>query len=389
MEKNRKAFRKIKRFLERLYVTYYSLLHPMKKQVLFESFSGKQYSDNPRAISEKLHQLYPDYTIYWKLNNKNDKFGIIPRYVKFVPDEAFAFFRFNYLKVLAESFCYVTNEALEEGMPKLKKHYFLAVWHGDKPIKKIAADLKNYSGKPAESKLADLMISGCNYGEKILKSAFMYSGPFLTIGQPRSDVLLSNSYGFKEVIRKRLGLEKDVKYLLYAPTFIDNKNHEAQFNSELSISKTIKTLEKKTAHRWLALSRSHSAAYGGIQYTEEDKKYIIDVSDYPDIAEILLVSDMLITDYSSTPGDAALIGVPSIFFQSQPCTRPTYIKMEESPFWTAHSQEELEQIINQMNDESIKQNCEDILSFYGNKESGNASVVIADLINKWYEDHFE
>ena len=60
MGNSKKILRAVKHSLERTYVSIYSLSHPIKKQVLFESFSGKQYSDNPRAISEKLHDLYPE-----------------------------------------------------------------------------------------------------------------------------------------------------------------------------------------------------------------------------------------------------------------------------------------------------------------------------------------
>lgn len=55
--------RLVKYFFEKVYYLTYSCFHKMEKKVLFQSFDGKQYSDNPRAISEKLHELFPDYKI--------------------------------------------------------------------------------------------------------------------------------------------------------------------------------------------------------------------------------------------------------------------------------------------------------------------------------------
>lgn len=380
----KKTLRTVKHALERAYVFTYSITHPIKKQVLFESFSGRQYSDNPRAISEKLHELYPEYTIYWKFNSDGDKYGIIPSYIRKIPQEKTGAFPFEYLKVLATSCCFVTNEALDAGMPKREGQFFVCTWHGERGFKKVAYDLEGFSGKLVEDELADVCIVGSTYGESLFRTAFRFSGEIINQGTPRDDVLVRNNGDERVSVLKQLGLSSDCKYILYAPTFKDNKNHEAQFNEELSLSRTIDALEKRTACKWKALSRAHSAAYGGIKYTEEDANRVVDVSDYPDMSDVLLIADALITDYSSSPGDAALRNIPVFLFHNEPYTRPLYFEIEDSPFWVAHNQEELERIISGMTENRIKENCQAILKFYGTNETGEASAYIANRINQEY-----
>ena len=88
---------KVKYFFVDLYYWFYSRFHKIEKKVLFQSFAGKQYSDNPRAISEKLHEMFPEYKIIWKLDEKKDKYKVLPNYIEFVPDEKCKFFPFQYL----------------------------------------------------------------------------------------------------------------------------------------------------------------------------------------------------------------------------------------------------------------------------------------------------
>ncbi len=376
--------RLVKYLFEKVYYLTYSRFHKMEKKVLFQSFDGKQYSDNPRAISEKLHELFPDYKIVWKLDNKNDKYGIIPDYVSFIPDEKIKAFPFKYLGELSRSCCMVTNDAIVASSPKRKGQFFISTWHGDRAFKKVLAALPEHKGIPLEDKYADICVAGSKYGENQFRTAFLFTGEIFTHGTPRDDILVNNSSNDRKIVLEKLRLSPLFKYLLYAPTYKDNSNKTAQFNEALSLSRTLSSLQKATGYEWKALSRAHSAAYGGIKYNDEDSDLIIDVSDYPDMSDILLIADMLITDYSSSPGDAALRNIPIILFQNEEYSRPLYFKMEESPFFVAKTQKELEDLIVSLTEERIRENCKQILEFYGTYESGQASELIAKRINEEY-----
>ena len=76
--------------------------------------------------------------------------------------------------------------------------------------------------------------------------------------------------------------------------------------------------------------------------------------------------------------------IPIILFQNEEYSRPLYFKMEESPFFVAKSQLELESIIESLNKEKINENCKQILDFYGTYESGKAAEFLAKRINDEY-----
>jgi CDP-glycerol glycerophosphotransferase len=106
------------------------------------------------------------------------------------------------------------------------------------------------------------------------------------------------------------------------------------------------------------------------------------------MADLLLVSDMLITDFSSSAGDFALMNKPVILFQSDKedyieNSRQLYFSMDSTPYFIAETQDELESIVSGLTDEAVSENCQAILNFYGAYETGKASEVIANRIIEW------
>ena len=101
MKKN--TFRKqLRNIINKYYTCYLGIGKKIQKKIIFSSFDGKQYSCNPRAISERMHELFPDYKIVWYL--KYDvKYNLLPDYVKIVQSKK------EYLKEMASSFCIISN----------------------------------------------------------------------------------------------------------------------------------------------------------------------------------------------------------------------------------------------------------------------------------------
>ena len=65
--------------------------------------------------------------------------------------------------------------------------------------------------------------------------------------------------------------------------------------------------------------------------------------------------------------------------------RTFYFNIDESPYFVAENQEQLEQILNDLTEDKVKQNCLDILKFYGDCESGKASLAVAQIVKDWIE----
>ncbi len=352
------------------------------KTVLFESFSGASYSDNPRAISEALHKVAPEVDIVWAL--KNPKKSTAPEYIRKISRTDI----FSYYKEYANADVYVTNMEFMD-LPKKKNQYYIQTWHGDRAFKKVLWDSDYQINKPNESKegVCDLAIAGSKYGVRQYRSAFLYNGEVLEVGTPRDDRLVNPSIEEIKNIKKKLGIGENTRVLLYAPTLrrkaVSEKTEQEIQN--IDIEKTLNALEEKFGCKWVCFVRAHIAVSGisGVKYSDK----IINVTDIEDMADLLLISDMLITDYSSSAGDFALLNRPIILFQSDikqyiERDRNFYFNMEDSPYYIAENQQELENIIYKLNEEDVTENCKAILDFYETNETGKASETVAKIIKE-------
>lgn len=377
--------RKIHTYLQKVYVFTYGRFHKIEKKVLFESFGGKQYSDSPRAISEKLHKIYPEYQIVWKLNrNFKDKYNIVPNYIKVISTEK------EFLKELATSMCYVTNENMEPQKYKRRKQLFIQTWHGDRGFKKILYEtwLKRKRPIPiTDNKVTDFCVAASEYGENMYRDAFNYQGNIMKVGMPRNDKLVKIEKDEIEKVKKSLGIPNNMKILLFAPTFRDNISLKQEVL--IDIDRILQILEQK-GEEWMCLVRAHSTSKG--LNVKDNNQRIVNVTDYPDMADLLLISDMLITDYSSSAGDFILMRKPvilAVFDYKEYIENSRNLKfpIEDSGFIIAYNQKELENIIATKNLNDYYESCERVKTFYGIVETGEASRQICDEINKFAKLH--
>ena len=380
------ALKKIKRTMRKFIVNSISYMNRVhSNQVFFSSFTGT-YSDNTKAISEALHNLVPDITIVWALKNNNGpNDNQIPDYVKVINQDSV----YQFYKAVSSSKVWVSNYSFPY-IRKKKEQFFVQTWHGDKAFKVILKD----ACKPGEDRFVsesidgycDLAIAGSDYGEKQYRSAFLYKGKILKVGTPRNDILVRNSENQKKQVRTKLGLTNE-KVLIFAPTFRNEfqLKHTSQKIEHIDIPRILKLLEKKTGERWICLLRAHPSM-AGLSGVDQNKS-IVNATGYPDMAELLLASDMLVTDYSSCAGDFALLHRPIVLFQNDRADyikndRAFYFNMDESPYIIAQNQAEFEDIIEHHTKKDFEKNCIDILDFYGDHESGNASRAVAEIIAK-------
>ena len=114
---------------------------------------------------------------------------------------------------------------------------------------------------------------------------------------------------------------------------------------------------------------------------------LMDVTAWPEMSELLLVTDMLVTDYSSCGGDFALLRRPVFLYHADVedylrQSRSFYFDVEKSPFLVAHSQAELERLIDETGPEQARENCEALDRFFGTTETGHASEAVCRYIDR-------
>lgn len=342
--------------------------------VLFSSYSGRSYSDNPMCISEALHQVCLDAQIFWQLKKGTFLDGI-PDYVKVIPAHSL-----RALKAYSTARVFVDNINRPHYMLKFPGQYYIQTWHGDRGFKKVLFDMGTNERFP-DGEQMDLAISGSDFGSRVYRSSLKYKGEVLEIGCPRNDILVKNPPETSAQVRRELGIPEDVSILMYAPTF-RNKIAGSKISALLSLETLRTHLESVTGEKWICLSRGHMLTKG------VNSDAAIDVSSYPDTSKLLLITDMLISDYSSIAGDFMLLGRPAIFYQPDLqdylSERGLYFNPDESPLVVAHNEEELLDIIATPRDWA--QNCRDVLDFFGTHETGRASEIIAERISAVLKD---
>lgn len=375
----------VKVYLARWLLMLMGIFCKSEKKVIFNSFSGEQYSDNPRAISEKMHELYPDYKLVWVWNKEQDVYHMIPDYVKTVHSGTW-----EYYKEFATSCAFALNVALRPCFYKRKDQFFIQTWHEDRAFKKVlyedAEDSGQIGGMPITDKRdTDLCVAGSQGGIARIRRSFLYEGEILALGTPRNDKLVIRDLENEKKTRERLNLSEDTKVLLYAPTFRDNGTdiQDVQVDLQEVLSRL-----SRDGKKWICLLRAHTGVEK-LQYAYDGESYR-DVTQYPDMADLLAIADFLITDYSSSAGDFVLRRKPIVLAafdkdEYMKHCRRFAVDIEEPGFIVAKSQRELNHVLDTYTEADYAESCERVLRFYGEQETGRSAEEICRRIHAFYE----
>lgn len=355
-------------------------LFGVKNKVVFVSFNGRTYSDNPKAISKKLSEIAPDIEQIWLFRNVSRSSKSLPNYLKPVKKNSI-----RSLYDQATAMVWVDNFAKPAWIYKSSDQIYVQTYHADRGFKKINLDNPNNSKKKIiESQKCDLMLSGSKYFEKHHISSFDFKGEVLKYGSPRCDILVNR--GSSQMIKENLDILNTDKILLYAPTYRSGSATSEYLNNS-QIKNILDSLEDKTKCKWKCLIRLHVLSYNHDDFKDHR---IMDVSDYEDMADLLLISNILITDYSSCAGDFILLNRHVILYQPnsenyRSNERELYFDIGLSPFITAKSYSQLLSIIINLDDINASENCKEIRDFYGEYETGEASLKTAEYIKSVIE----
>ena len=338
--------------------------------VLFTSFKGRSYSDSPRFISEALHALRPDIEILWQLSDS----AAAPDYVRTVKPHSLAA-----LTAFATARCFVDNFNRPIYMLKFSDQLYVQTWHGDRGFKKMLFDMNDGLNYPDGAQM-DLAVSGSRFGTEVFRTAFRYSGAVLQTGMPRNDALARRDLSRADAARRALNLPEGARVMLYAPTFRD-ATAGAALQAGFDLPRALETLERATGQPWLCLTRAHDK---NRRIDAACASNVRDVTDYPEMSDLLLLADLLITDYSSSAGDFALLDRPVILYQPDlddftASDRHMYFNLRDCPYLRAESEPALIAMLADFN--RLPQTAPAVLTFYGATESGRSAQNVAQWIS--------
>ena len=372
----------IKSFLVSCFDKALALL-PKQKKVVFVNFFGRGYGDNPKYIAEEIIRQSLPYKLVWLVNDMQSFFPKKIKKVKYYSLKC----RYN----LATARVIVSNAKGKLPYIKSKSQFYIQTWHGGFPLKYIEKEAESelsveyVQESKFDSSITDLILSGSDFQTKIIQDSFWYNGEIFKKGIPRNDIFFNSTIESINNLKKDYGFTETHKIVLYAPTFRDDNNTEAY---QLDVNGLLEALREKTNDTWKLVIRLHPIAESQSSIFEYNEN-VINGSKYGDPQDLLLISDLLITDYSSTMMDFGIMGKPVLLFAKDlenyvsRCRglRPIFYQL---PFELCKTNEELQSKVMNFDYNDYNNKLTQFLKDqYMSYDDGNASKSVVERIKEY------
>ena len=276
------------------------------KLILFNSFAGRKYDDSPRAIYEDMRKdpRFKDYKLVWAFHQP-EKYDA-PHKIK--TDGL------NYFKTALAARVWVTNSSVERGLSFTGKHtFYFNTWHGT-PMKKMGTDIgaDNTSFGNKGRNHFDVMMSQGHFETDVFSRSFgIPKDKFLEAGLPRNDILANYTEEERKVIRSRLGIKQNQTVILYCPTFREYDKDES-LGVVMAPPMDVKKWERELGKDYVLLMRAHYEVSKVMNI--EENSFVKNMTDYPDLNDLYIAADILISDYSSVFFDYSITGKTMLHF---------------------------------------------------------------------------
>ena len=354
---------------------------PCTRKIAGIASKGVRYSDSTKAIFEALHRLSPEPKLIWI--GPKDCLDHLPPYVQGASG-------LRGLWELATSKIWVASYFIPMSVWRRPQQLFIETWHGGLGIKKIGNDNQLFAKKANPeteqiSRNASFFLSNSDHLTGIYRNAFGYSGPVWKSGYPQNDLFFQDPAPFQAKVRRQFNLSPETCILLYAPTFRRVKEDASPYN--LDFGRLLEIFATKTGKPWVAFVRLHPAMKG-FDYESffQIRPPIYNVTDYPDMQELVMGCDAMVSDYSSCIFDGAMRGLPCFIYaadyEEYQRERGVYYALEELPFPWATTQEALEKEIQHYDPKEFTRKWSQFQARTGLYEPGNAALTVASWILK-------
>ncbi|WP_297824837.1 bifunctional glycosyltransferase family 2 protein/CDP-glycerol:glycerophosphate glycerophosphotransferase [uncultured Methanobrevibacter sp.] len=350
------------------------------KRIIFESMWGSKYSCNPRYLYEFINENYPDWDCIWVLGDEHIPINGSGKRVRR--------FSVKYFYYLATSKFFVNNVNFHEHYVKRPGQIEIQTMHGT-PLKTLGLDVPgDFPTKKREEEFIekcshwDYLTVQSDFVAEISERCFLFKKEFLKYGYPRTDILYTkNNEDDIKKLKEKMGIPMDKKVILYAPTW--------RLKNKFDMMLDLESLKKSLSDEYVLILRLHHFSAEGWKQPPEDD-FVYDLTDYDSVEEIYLISDIMITDYSSVMFDYAILGRPIILFafdlaEYREKLRGLYVDIEDNtPGPILYTSKEVEDAI--LNIEETKAQSKDLMDRFCEKfiqyECENSSEKIFDEVMK-------
>lgn len=330
--------------------------------VVFDAFQGRQYTCSPKALYQEMRSdpRYKEYRFIWALTAdaeaKNQLSGPRTQVVRY---------NSRAHKLACARAKYLITNSMPLGFFQLRKgQQLIETWHGT-PLKRLGCDIEVDSNSVNTAQeihqryrervqKISVMLSPSDFYTEKLTSAFALRdcGAHVRIiqkGYPRNDFLSRYTQADVDAMKARLGVPTDKKVILYAPTFRDNQKLEKSYSYDFTLEMDFDHLLETLGEEYVILFRPHYFVASRFDFGKYAGR-VFNVADVDDVNEVYIISDMLITDYSSVFFDYAILKRPILLFMYdlelyQGQLRDFYINLHDLPFPILRTQAQLEAAI--------------------------------------------
>lgn len=381
------------RYVDRFTADVYNSLKfgtkPINNQKIMMLTSRGTYNCHPRAIVEEIQRQKLPYEIVWVVRKENIMSSEeYPAGVKTVLRGSYEFY-----EEAATSKVWIDNSVTYSYLfaKKRKKQVLIETWHGSFGLKKFDETVNNnkYWVKKAyqEGKQTDYCLTNCKFEEELFRSTFWKKAEMLPYGHPRNDILFrrdsDEAKAIIKSIRKKYKLDDDTHVLLYAPTYRDIPNARLY---DLAYDAVVEALQERFGGKWVIMVRYHFLDRKLLNLNT-DNPNIVNVTEYPDIQDLMLVTDIGMTDYSSWIYDFFFTKKPSFLYVPDlddyvTKDREFLFPIETTPFPIAKSNKQLCKKIREFDEEKYLadyQQFHDKMECY---EDGHAAVRIVEKLKE-------
>lgn len=352
-------------------------LFPIRKnRIVFDNFGGKGYGDSVKYIADGLIKTQNMYDLIWLVDNLSS-YDFPPEIRAVKIDSVLGL----YMRATAK--VWIDNVRNSHPVHKKKEQLYLQVWHAPFGPKKAEADAEdklseNYVREAKyDGQIADGIICNSKLLEDVMKRAFWLSEnvEILKYGLPRNDFLVqcigkeSQYRGY----RQKYGFVQECFYVLYAPTFRDDYSMDGYNLWFDEIAEAFSQKVNKNIKIIIRLHPNIAEKSKMIKYTDN----ILNGTIYPDMQELSVACDALITDYSSCIFDFAILRRPAFIcaldLDMYEKTRGLLPEFYSFPFPTAMSNEEMIKNIVNFDEKAYLRKLDEYFTQYPIYDDGNAT----------------
>ncbi|WP_096272576.1 CDP-glycerol glycerophosphotransferase family protein [Paucisalibacillus globulus] len=305
--KENKYIKKFKRVFFRMMYKLFCILPIQKSKVTFASDSRSELNGNFFFVYEELYKRNLDLDIKFVFNERINSKKTITDLIKIA-------YQFATSKIILLDDFYPLVYPL-----KIRKDAdLIQVWHAAGAFKTFGYSRMGRPGGPSprsknHKNYTKVAVSSEGVRENYAEGFGVSVDKVYPTGVPRSDIFFDEEYKAKvrDTLYTKYSFLKGKKVILFAPTFRGNGQASAHYPFEVL---NLKKLYEEFHEEYVFLFKIHPFVNNKLTIPYEYADFFYDLSDYREINDLLLITDILITDYSSVCFEFALLNKPMLFF---------------------------------------------------------------------------